>query len=102
VLARKLHHALEVRDLEQRIGNGLDVYGARVGAQQCRPGLAPVGVDEVALDAKPGEFFGESTVSSVVDIAAMPLAMTSAVSPPSSAASFACSATWLGVLLMRR
>ena len=42
---------------------------------------------------------GVSTVSSVVEIAAMPLAATRAASPFSIAASLACSAMCVGVLL---
>ena len=55
VLAGELHHSFQVGDLQQRVRHGLDVNGARVGAQQRRPGIAPVGIDEVALDAEPRE-----------------------------------------------
>ena len=42
-----------------------------------------------------------ATASRVVEIAAMPLAVTKASSPPSSAVSLPLSASWLGRLLSR-
>src|ERR1700683_997152 len=66
VCAREFNHRLKIGHLEQRIGHGLDVDGARVGAQLLGPRIAPVGIDEIVADAESSELAGEKVMRAAV------------------------------------
>ena len=69
VLAGKGHHALEVRDLQQRIGHRLDIDGAGLRAQLRLPGFGPLCVDEIGGQPQAREFAGNQIVRAAVQAA---------------------------------